>query len=61
MEDKIILFQTVYHGSGADFDKFDTEKYGYSGEGSMSFGYGTYVTEVENVAKGYARDISPQL
>lgn len=53
-EDKIILFQTVYHGSGADFDKFDTENYGYSGEGSMSFGYGTYVTDSEEIARDYA-------
>lgn len=52
--DKIILFQTVYHGSGADFDKFDTENYGLSGEGSMTFGYGTYVTENEDIARDYA-------
>ncbi len=53
-EDKIILFQTAYHGSGASFDKFDTENYGYSGEGSMSFGYGTYVTDSEEIARDYA-------
>ena len=50
-----ILFQNVYHGSGADFDKFDTEKYGLSGEGSMSFGYGTYVTDSEDIARDYAQ------
>lgn len=54
-EDKIILFQTVYHGSGADFDKFDTENFGLSGEGSMSFGYGTYLTDNEDIAREYAR------
>lgn len=53
-EDKIILFQTVYHGSGANFDKFDTENYGLSGEGSMVFGYGTYVTDSEDIARDYA-------
>jgi len=53
-EDKIILFQMAYHGSGADFDKFDTENYGFSGEGSMSFGYGTYVTDNEDIARDYA-------
>lgn len=53
-EDKIILFQKVYHGSGADFDKFDTENFGLSGEGSMSFGYGTYVTDSEEIARDYA-------
>jgi len=53
-QDKIILFQAAYHGSGADFDKFDTEHFGLSGEGSMSFGYGTYVTDNEEIAKDYA-------
>jgi hypothetical protein len=52
--DQIMLFQTAYHGSGADFDKFDTESYGLSGEGSMSFGYGTYVTDDEEIARDYA-------
>ena len=52
--DKIILFQTVYHGTGADFDKFDTENFGFSGEGSMSFGYGTYFTDSEEIARSYA-------
>lgn len=58
-EDKIILFQTVYHGSGADFDKFDTENYGLSGEGSMSFGYGTYLTDSEEIARDYAERQRP--
>lgn len=49
-----ISFQQVYHGSGADFDKFDTENFGLSGEGSMSFGYGTYVTDSEDIARDYA-------
>ena len=51
---KHLLYQTVYHGSGADFDKFDTENFGFSGEGSMSFGYGTYVTDNEDIARDYA-------
>ena len=49
-----ILFQAAYHGSGASFDKFDTENYGLSGEGAMSFGYGTYVTDNEDIARSYA-------
>lgn len=53
-QDKIILFQTVYYGSGANFDRFDTESYGLSGEGSMYFGYGTYVTDNEEIAREYA-------
>lgn len=59
--DQIILFQTAYHGSGADFDKFDTESYGLSGEGSMSFGYGTYTTDSEDIARSYAERQRPQL
>ena len=51
---KHLLYQNAYHGSGADFDKFDTEQYGLSGEGSMSFGYGTYVTDSEDIARDYA-------
>ncbi len=53
-DDQIMLFQTVYHGSGADFDKFDTENFGLSGEGSMSFGYGAYVTDSKDIALNYA-------
>ena len=51
---KNIDFQTAYHGSAAEFDKFDTEGFGYSGEGSMSFGYGTYITASEKIARDYA-------
>lgn len=49
-----VLFQTAYHGSGANFDKFNTSEYGWSGEGYMAFGYGTYVTDSESIAKDYA-------
>lgn len=49
-----INFQTVYHGSGANFERFNTDEYGLSGEGSMSFGYGTYLTDDEEIARSYA-------
>lgn len=55
-----ILFQEVYHGSGADFDKFDTETYGLSGEGSMAFGYGTYVSGSRDIAEDYAERQRPE-
>lgn len=58
---KNILYQTVYHGSVADFDRFDTENYGFSGEGSMSFGYGTYVTDSRAIAKDYAERQGEQI
>gem|GEM_PF-5313572 len=43
----------VYHGSGADFDAFDSSHMG-EGEGAQSYGWGTYVTEVEGIGKTYA-------
>ena len=43
----------VYHGSGADFDKFDHSFMG-TGEGNQAFGWGTYVTEVEGIGRTYA-------
>lgn len=47
----------AYHGSGNDFDKFNHKKYLNTGAGSQSFGWGTYITNDESVAKGYT-DIS---
>ena len=43
----------VYHGSGADFERFDHTHMG-EGEGAQAFGWGTYVTEVEGIGKRYA-------
>ena len=47
-------FMTVYHGSGAKFDKFDHSHMG-EGEGNQAFGWGTYVTEVEGIGRTYAK------
>lgn len=47
-------FMTVYHGSGAKFDKFDHSHMG-EGEGAQAFGWGTYVTEVEGIGRTYAK------
>ena len=52
-----ILFRNVYHGSGAEFDKFDHSFIG-TGEGNQAFGWGTYVTEVEGIGKQYAKMVS---
>lgn len=49
-----VLFQTAYHGSGANFDKFNTSEYGLSGDGAMAFGYGVYVSNSETIARSYA-------
>lgn len=44
----------TYHGSQASFDHFDHSFMG-SGEGAQAYGWGTYVSEVEGIAKSYAR------
>jgi hypothetical protein len=50
------MFQKVWHGSGADFDRFDHSHMG-EGEGAQAFGYGTYVTEVEGIGRKYAENV----
>ena len=47
----------TYHGSQASFDKFEHSFMG-SGEGAQAYGWGTYVTEVEGIAKAYAKQNS---
>jgi hypothetical protein len=42
----------VYHGSPYRFNRFDPTKIG-SGEGAQAYGYGHYVAESPQVAKGY--------
>ena len=42
----------VYHGSGADFTEFDHSHMG-EGEGAQAYGWGTYVTEVKEIAVNY--------
>lgn len=44
----------TFHGSQASFDKFDHSFMG-SGEGAQAYGWGTYVSEVEGIAKAYAK------
>lgn len=44
----------TYHGSQASFEKFDHSFMG-SGEGAQAYGWGTYVSEVEGIAKAYAK------
>lgn len=47
-------FHIAYHGSGAKFDEFDHSHIG-EGEGAQAYGWGTYLTEVEGIAKCYAK------
>ena len=48
-----IDFHRVWHGSRADFDAFDHSHMG-EGEGLQAYGWGTYVTELENIGRRYA-------
>lgn len=43
----------AWHGSGADFDAFDHNHMG-EGEGAQAYGWGTYITQVEGIARRYA-------
>lgn len=47
---------TVYHGSGATFEQFDLSHIG-EGEGVQAYGWGSYVTEVEDIGRAYAEDL----
>ena len=48
----------AFHGSGADFNKFNHKKYLSSGFGSQAFGWGTYVTTDITIANSYAETAS---
>ena len=48
-----IRFRMAYHGSPHDFDRFDHSHMG-TGEGAQAYGWGTYVTEVNGIARAYA-------
>ena len=52
-----IRFHKAYHGSGNDFDDFDHSHMG-EGVGNQSYGWGTYVTEVEGIGRMYANTAS---
>ncbi len=54
--DDIRMSIEAYHGSGADFEKFD-HSFMSTGEGVQAFGWGTYVTVVKGIAKSYADTI----
>lgn len=48
-----LQFQTVFHGTSADFDRFSNDHIN-EGEGSQSFGYGLYFTQAQDIARDYA-------
>jgi hypothetical protein len=57
---KGIKFQVdAWHGSPHTFDKFTTKKMG-TGEGVQAFGWGLYFTDLESIAKEYAKNLTPK-
>ena len=49
-----VRFLRTYHGSGANFDKFDLS-HALEGEGSETFGHGVYVTTSREIGREYAQ------
>ena len=47
---------TAYHGTAADFDKFDIGKIG-TGEGMQAYGRGLYFAEADEVGKVYKEEL----
>jgi hypothetical protein len=50
--------ENLFHGSPHTFDRFDLSKIG-TGEGAQAYGYGTYLAESPDVAKGYQERLAP--
>jgi hypothetical protein len=46
------MYITAYHGSPSVFNKFDT-KFSKTGAGAEAYGPGTYLSESQDLAKGY--------
>jgi hypothetical protein len=44
----------AYHGSSANFDKFNHKKYLNTGAESQAFGWGTYITSDKKIGESYA-------
>lgn len=52
-----ILFQSAYHGSPHNFDRFSTEAIG-TGEGAQAFGWGLYFSNNRGIAEWYATKLA---
>jgi hypothetical protein len=52
-----ILFQTAYHGTPHQVDRFDTARIG-TGEGSQAYGWGLYFAGSKEVAEYYRKTLS---
>lgn len=58
--DDAVRNRLVYHGSGAEFERFDHNYMG-TGEGAQAYGWGTYVTDVEGIGRTYATTMRDNL
>ena len=56
LNDNLLYQVDAWHGSPFSFNKFTTSKIG-TGEGNQAFGWGLYFTELEDVAKAFARSL----
>jgi hypothetical protein len=57
---QLSLFQFgAKHGTHTLFDKFDSKFIG-TGEGAQAFGWGLYFTDLETIAKQYAKNVSKE-
>lgn len=54
-----VLFQSVFHGSRAKFDKFMKEHIG-TGEGAQAYGYGLYFASKRGIAEWYRERLTEQ-
>lgn len=55
-----VRYRAVFHGSPHTFESFDHSKMG-TGEGAQAYGWGTYVTEVEGIARSYATELANRI
>ena len=51
---RILKEEVLYHGSHANFDKFDLA-YALTGWGEMAYGYGVYLSDYIDAAKEYSK------
>ncbi|MCB1341366.1 MAG: hypothetical protein KDK24_09945 [Pseudooceanicola sp.] len=58
--DARIMYQSAYHGSPHDFDRFSTDYMG-TGEGAQAFGWGIYLAGRRGVAEYYRNTLSGYL
>ena len=59
IDSKTRLQVSAWHGSPHEFGRFSTDRIG-SGEGHQAFGWGLYFTDIEGIARDYAKTLGRQ-